>query len=112
MDFWASVEHKLSYKYGQQLPPHLSAGLVDAAQAASDLDQRMARMREEIRPMPRQHRRAAPLIALPARRTEDRPPEQRDQTRMLPTSPHLRWRLPRAARTIEVPKPAGRRALP
>ncbi|HJB11961.1 MAG TPA: GTP pyrophosphokinase family protein [Candidatus Brachybacterium merdavium] len=82
MDFWASVEHKLSYKYGQQLPPHLSAELEDAAQAASDLDQRMARMREEIRPMPRQHRRAAPLIALPARRTEDRPPEQRDQTRM------------------------------
>src|SRR5690625_7503768 len=75
MYFWASVEHKLSYKYGQQLPPHLSAELEDAAQAASDLDQRMARMREEIRPMPRQHRRAAPLIALPARRTEDRPPE-------------------------------------
>lgn len=82
MDFWASVEHKLSYKYGPQLPPHLSAELEDAAQAASDLDRRMARMREEIRPMPHQQRQTPPLIALPPRPTEDEPPEQTGQTRM------------------------------
>lgn len=51
MDFWASVEHKLSYKYGQQLPPVLKAELDDAARIAEELDERMGRLRDEIRPM-------------------------------------------------------------
>ncbi|MFC7456472.1 GTP pyrophosphokinase family protein [Brachybacterium sp. GCM10030267] len=52
MDFWASTEHKLSYKYRRQLPAHLRAELDDAARVATDLDARMERMRREIRPMP------------------------------------------------------------
>lgn len=52
MDFWASTEHKLSYKYREQLPEHLRAELDDAARVAADLDTRMERMRDEIRPMP------------------------------------------------------------
>lgn len=48
MDFWASVEHKLFYKYDRELPPHLVAVLDDAARVATELDQRMARLREEI----------------------------------------------------------------
>ncbi len=51
MDFWASVEHKLSYKYGQRLPPVLKAELDDAARIAEELDERMGRLRDEIRPM-------------------------------------------------------------
>lgn len=81
MDFWASVEHKLSYKYGEQLPVHLSAELEDAAQAAADLDQRMARMREEIRPMPQEHRRAVPLIALPTGPADAEASQERHQAR-------------------------------
>ena len=49
MDFWASVEHKLFYKYDRDLPPHLKAELDDAARVAADLDQRMGRLRDEIR---------------------------------------------------------------
>ncbi|GAA1491298.1 GTP pyrophosphokinase [Brachybacterium sacelli] len=52
MDFWASTEHKLSYKYRRNLPAHLREELDDAAQVAADLDARMERMRSEIRPMP------------------------------------------------------------
>jgi len=63
MDFWASVEHKLSYKYRKQLPAHLSAELEDAARAADALDQRMERMREEIRPMSDRSSRGPGTIA-------------------------------------------------
>ncbi|MGO2995726.1 GTP pyrophosphokinase [Brachybacterium alimentarium] len=52
MDFWASTEHKLSYKYEKNLPAPLRAELDDAARVAADLDERMERMRAEIRPMP------------------------------------------------------------
>ncbi|HIY23694.1 MAG TPA: GTP pyrophosphokinase family protein, partial [Candidatus Brachybacterium merdigallinarum] len=52
MDFWASTEHKLSYKYRKNLPARLRAELDDAAQVAAELDARMERMRAEIRPMP------------------------------------------------------------
>ena len=52
MDFWASTEHKLSYKYRKNLPARLRAELDDAAQVAAELDARMGRMRAEIRPMP------------------------------------------------------------
>lgn len=52
MDFWASTEHKLSYKYRKNLPGRLRAELDDAARVAADLDARMERMRDEIRPMP------------------------------------------------------------
>lgn len=48
MDFWASVEHKLSYKYRQALPSGIVAELEEAARIASDLDRTMARLREEI----------------------------------------------------------------
>ena len=49
MDFWASVEHKLFYKYDRELPPDLKGELDDAARVAADLDERMGRLRDEIR---------------------------------------------------------------
>ena len=49
MDFWASVEHKLSYKYRDALPPHLRDELLDAAATAAELDARMGRLRDEVR---------------------------------------------------------------
>ncbi len=48
MDFWASVEHKLYYKYDRELPAHLVAELDDTARIAAELDRRMERLREEI----------------------------------------------------------------
>ncbi|GAA4525854.1 GTP pyrophosphokinase family protein [Brachybacterium paraconglomeratum] len=52
MDFWASTEHKLSYKYRKHLPAHLQSELDDAARVAADLDERMESLRTEIRPRP------------------------------------------------------------
>ncbi|MGC5615598.1 GTP pyrophosphokinase [Georgenia sp. Z1491] len=52
MDFWASVEHKLKYKYDADLPAHLAGELDEAARLATELDERMGHLREEIRPMP------------------------------------------------------------
>jgi len=48
MDFWASMEHILYYKFDKQLPSHVAEELREAAQAADELDQRMLRLRNEI----------------------------------------------------------------
>lgn len=52
MDFWASLEHKIYYKYDSQVPPELLAELQDAAQTAADLDARMERLHHEVHPRP------------------------------------------------------------
>ncbi len=49
MDFWASLEHKIYYKYDTRLPEALVASLKDAADTAAELDQRMQRLHREIR---------------------------------------------------------------
>ncbi|WP_394278895.1 GTP pyrophosphokinase family protein [Microbacterium sp.] len=49
MDFWASLEHKIYYKYERQVPADLLAGLKDAAETAAELDARMERLHREIR---------------------------------------------------------------
>ena len=38
MDFWASLEHKIYYKYDSQVPARLLAELKDAADTAAELD--------------------------------------------------------------------------
>lgn len=53
MDFWASVEHKLSYKYHREVPAALRAELLDAASTAAELDARMGRLRDEVRDLGR-----------------------------------------------------------
>jgi len=41
MDFWASLEHKIYYKYRGEVPPNLQSELSDAAEAAAALDEKM-----------------------------------------------------------------------
>nr|WP_274635955.1 GTP pyrophosphokinase family protein [Microbacterium bovistercoris] len=48
MDFWASLEHKIYYKYQQQVPGDLLAELKDAADSAALLDERMERLHREM----------------------------------------------------------------
>ncbi|EEB9150724.1 GTP pyrophosphokinase family protein, partial [Salmonella enterica subsp. enterica serovar Paratyphi B] len=43
MDFWASLEHKIYYKFSNRVPSHLVQSLSDAAEAAAELDSRMER---------------------------------------------------------------------
>jgi putative GTP pyrophosphokinase len=49
MDFWASLEHKIYYKYDRAVPQELLNGLRDAAETASRLDTTMEWLHTEIR---------------------------------------------------------------
>ena len=48
MNFWATIEHSLNYKYKEQLPAEVRARLSKAAEAAYLLDQEMSSIRGEI----------------------------------------------------------------
>ena len=48
MDFWASLEHKVRYKYGGKVPQHLAVELVDCAEKIASLDDRMYLIQEII----------------------------------------------------------------
>jgi putative GTP pyrophosphokinase len=41
MDFWASLEHKVRYKYKDQMPEHLVLDLMECAEKIAELDDRM-----------------------------------------------------------------------
>lgn len=48
MNFWATIEHSLSYKYKEGLPGEMRKRLQKAAEAAAVLDNEMSSIREEI----------------------------------------------------------------
>ena len=48
MDFWASLEHKIYYKYQRQVPEQLLAELKHAADSAAELDARMQRLHVQM----------------------------------------------------------------
>ena len=49
MNFWATIEHSLNYKYQGQIPEEIEFRLRRAAEAAFLLDEEMSQIREEIR---------------------------------------------------------------
>ncbi|WPC18373.1 GTP pyrophosphokinase family protein [Pediococcus inopinatus] len=48
MNFWATIEHSLNYKYQGEFPKELSDRLQRASEAAFSLDEEMSEIREEI----------------------------------------------------------------
>ncbi|MCL6573931.1 MAG: GTP pyrophosphokinase family protein [Bacillus sp. (in: Bacteria)] len=48
MDFWASLEHKIYYKYNKEVPTKMIDELRDAAILAAGLDRKMERLHKEI----------------------------------------------------------------
>jgi len=48
MDFWASVEHKIYYKYDGEVPEELLQELKDAAVSVTSLDKKMERLYGEV----------------------------------------------------------------
>ncbi len=48
MNFWATIEHSLNYKFKESLPAELRNRLSKAAEAAYKLDEEMSSIREEI----------------------------------------------------------------
>ncbi|MXO78483.1 GTP pyrophosphokinase family protein [Paenibacillus sp. OT2-17] len=49
MDIWASLEHKIFYKYNQSVPESLTRELKNAADSANALDLQMERLHREIK---------------------------------------------------------------
>lgn len=49
MDFWASLEHKIHYKFDGDVPEHLIDELTEAADASDELDHKMERLHSEVR---------------------------------------------------------------
>lgn len=48
MDFWASLEHKIHYKFEGDAPEYIRNELVECAKMVADLDARMLSLNEEI----------------------------------------------------------------
>lgn len=48
MDFWASLEHKIHYKFEGNAPDHIKEQLVECSRIVSDLDTRMLNLNKEI----------------------------------------------------------------
>lgn len=49
MDFWASLEHKIYYKFEGKAPAHIKQELVECAMMVSELDARMLSLNDEVR---------------------------------------------------------------
>ena len=48
MDWWASLEHKIRYKKGLNLPPELEQELVECAEEAAKLDSRIQQIQHMV----------------------------------------------------------------
>ncbi|WP_338787375.1 GTP pyrophosphokinase family protein [Metabacillus sp. FJAT-53654] len=48
MDFWASLEHKIYYKYDKSVPVHVKDELKEAAEMDQYLDHKMKRIHDEM----------------------------------------------------------------
>lgn len=48
MNFWATIEHSLNYKYKENIPDHIAEKLKKSAEVAYQLDQEMLSIRDEV----------------------------------------------------------------
>jgi len=48
MNFWATMEHSMRYKYNGNIPEHVQQRLTSSAEAAFQLDKEMSTIRDEI----------------------------------------------------------------
>ncbi|WP_078544511.1 GTP pyrophosphokinase [Litchfieldia alkalitelluris] len=48
MDFWASLEHKIYYKYNNEIPQKMKTELKEAANSAAELDIKMEKIHQEM----------------------------------------------------------------
>ena len=63
MNFWATIEHSLNYKFKENMPKDIRARLKNAAEAAFLLDEEMSEIRDEIVDAQGMFRVRASLIA-------------------------------------------------
>lgn len=48
MDFWASLEHKIYYKYNKEIPQYLKDELKNASDSVTQLDEKMESIQNEV----------------------------------------------------------------
>lgn len=48
MDFWASLEHKINYKFSDNVPEYIKRDLRSCAEMVSDLDAKMMDLNEQV----------------------------------------------------------------
>lgn len=60
MDFWASLEHKIKYKFEGNAPQYIKQSLIDCAQMVSALDDEMLRLNDEIRKLTEENKSEHP----------------------------------------------------
>ena len=63
MNFWATIEHSLQYKYKEHMPDELRMRLLRAADAVDALDNEMASVRDEIMDAQNSNKRKATIIS-------------------------------------------------
>ena len=63
MDFWATVEHSLQYKYKQNMPEALRNQLLEASESVSALDCGMSEIRDEIMDAQNSFNKKAGIVA-------------------------------------------------
>lgn len=57
MDFWASLEHKIHYKFEGNAPEHIKRELVECANMVSELDARMLSLNEQVQELANENAR-------------------------------------------------------
>ncbi len=62
MDFWASLEHKIFYKFDKSVPEKMITELKDAAESANELDQKMEKLHKEINEIKRMDEEFTPNL--------------------------------------------------
>lgn len=63
MNFWATVEHSLQYKYKGNIPEHVTAKLLRASDAIGILDKEMSSVRDEIMDAQNSFRKKANVVS-------------------------------------------------
>ena len=48
MDFWASLEHKIHYKFEGNIPEHIKEELIECSMMVSELDAKMMDLNDEV----------------------------------------------------------------
>ena len=62
MDFWASLEHKIFYKFDKSVPEKITNELKEAAESANELDRKMANLHKEINEIKRMDEEFTPTL--------------------------------------------------
>ena len=63
MNFWATVEHSLQYKYKGNIPEYVTSKLLGASEAIDILDQEMSAVRDEIMDAQNSFRKKANVVS-------------------------------------------------